>query len=231
MAVTPRPAATLVAVRQGGGDIEVLMLERPARGFFGGLWVFPGGGVEEIDDSSLAHQVTEFPPDVDDRRWRVAALRETIEEVGLAITRPDGAEGVHGLGEAVFAALAAQGARLDAARLRLLSQWVTPAGAPTRFDARFYLALVEGDPPLVPQPEEVLAVEWTTPSSALRRFDRGEWAMVTPTLHHLRWLAGFQVVEDVWDAATRASEQRIEPFVERDGSEVRVRLPADAELP
>ncbi len=229
--MTPRPAATLVAVRQGAGDIEVLMLERPARGFFGGLWVFPGGGVEEIDDSPLAREVTEFPPDADDHRWRVAALRETIEEVGLAITKPGLADGIGGVGEAVFSQLAARQYRLDAARLRLLSQWVTPAGAPTRFDARFYLTIVDGDPTLRPQPEEVMAVEWTTPGSALRRFDDGEWAMVTPTLHHLRWLVGFQQTDDVWDAATRASGQRIKPVLERDGSEVRVRLPADAELP
>lgn len=229
--MTPRPAATLVAIRQAADDLEVLMLERPARGFFGGLWVFPGGGVEEIDDSAIAREVTEFPEDSDDHRWRVAALRETIEEVGLAITRPALAVGIHGVGEAVFSKLAERRARLDASRLRLLSQWVTPVGAPTRFDARFYLAVIDGDPSLSPQPEEVLAVEWITPASALGRFDRGEWAMVTPTLHHLRWLAGFQDTEQVWESAARASGQRVEPVIERDGSEVRVRLPAHAELP
>jgi 8-oxo-dGTP pyrophosphatase MutT (NUDIX family) len=220
-----------VAVRQVPGDIEVLMMERPARGFFGGLWVFPGGGVEEIDDSALARRVSEFPADVDDQRWRIAALRETIEEVGLAITRPGLVEGIGGVGEAVFSRLADLGVRLDAARLRLLSQWVTPVGAPTRFDARFYLTVVDGDPPLATQPEEVMAVEWTTPNSALRRFDDGEWAMVTPTLHHLRWLAGFQATDEVWEAAAEMSGRRIEPVLERDGSEVRVRLPADVELP
>lgn len=227
----PRPAATLVAVRQAPDDIEVLMLERPARGFFGGLWVFPGGGVEEIDDSALAREVSEFSSEADDHGWRVAALRETIEEVGLAITRPGLARPIHAVGEAVFSRLAEAGARLDTTRLRLLSQWVTPADAPTRFDARFYLTVVEGDPTLAPQPEEVMAVEWITPTCALGRFDNGEWAMVTPTLHHLRWLAGFQATEEVWEAAARASGQRIEPTIERDGSEVRVRLPADAELP
>src|SRR5690554_7616023 len=68
------------------------MLHRVARGFFGGLWVFPGGKVEEIDHSDLAREAVAVPEDADDRPWRSAALRETIEEVGVAITDPPLAE-------------------------------------------------------------------------------------------------------------------------------------------
>ena len=38
------PTATLVLVRDGDGEVEVLMIECSADGAFGGVWAFPGGG-------------------------------------------------------------------------------------------------------------------------------------------------------------------------------------------
>lgn len=207
------------------------MLERPARGYFGGLWVFPGGGVAAIDDSALAHDVVAVAPDSDDFVWRAAALRETIEEVGLALTDPPLLHPIDGVGGDVYRQVGDQGAHLDGRRLRLLSQWMTPVGAPTRFDVRFYLAVIDGDPVLSAQPQEVVDMVWTDPGAALNRAERSEWAMVTPTVHHLEWLRRHPDTEAAWAAASRATGLRVEPIVERDGSVVRVHLPASAQLP
>ena len=231
MEVTPKPAATLVIVRQNGSGPEVLMVERPARGFFGGLWVFPGGGVEPIDESAAASSVVTNPADAVDARWRIAAMRETIEEVGVAITEAGSFDSMIAQGPDVFEQLQQRGARLDGSRLRLLSQWVTPRQSPKRFDARFYLTVVEGDPPLTPRPGEVMAAQWISPRSALDHSRAGVWKLVTPTLHHLEWLAKFDHADDVWAAAADASGIRVEPMIEYDGSEVRIRLPAGADLP
>ena len=51
------PAATVVLVRDGATGLEVLMLHRASRVAFGGMWVFPGGKVDEEDRLS-AHRVT-----------------------------------------------------------------------------------------------------------------------------------------------------------------------------
>lgn len=232
MVVTPRPAASLVVVRPGSPGPEVLMLERPTRGYFGGLWVFPGGGVETVDRSELAQQGVAAPEGCDDLEWRAAALRETFEEVGLALTDPplDGPL-VADDGADVYRQIVGRGSRLDATRLRFVSQWVTPVGAPTRFDARFYLTVLDGDPVLAAHDHEVVSMAWVTPSEALARMDRNEWALVLPTIHHLRWLARYPDVDGIWRAAIEATGQRVEPMVEFDGSEVRVRLPDWAELP
>jgi 8-oxo-dGTP pyrophosphatase MutT (NUDIX family) len=77
------PAATVILVRdapatdQVGPHLEVLMLHRSSQVAFGGMWVFPGGRVEDDD----AH-----PNDVgDEHAARRAAVREAKEECGLDV--------------------------------------------------------------------------------------------------------------------------------------------------
>jgi 8-oxo-dGTP pyrophosphatase MutT (NUDIX family) len=72
------PAATVVLVRNGGDGLETLLLRRNSKIAFGGMWVFPGGRIEESD----WHGLTPADELVAARR---AAVRETREEAGLAI--------------------------------------------------------------------------------------------------------------------------------------------------
>jgi 8-oxo-dGTP pyrophosphatase MutT (NUDIX family) len=74
------PAATVVLVRNGSDGLEALLVQRnQAVKHMGGMWVFPGGKVDEGD----------YPADRDDYRAAVnAAIRETREEAGLDV-RPE----------------------------------------------------------------------------------------------------------------------------------------------
>lgn len=71
------PAATIVLVRDGREGLETLLLQRSkAVRHMGGMWVFPGGRVDEAD----------YPADRDDYGAALnAAIRETREEAGLEI--------------------------------------------------------------------------------------------------------------------------------------------------
>lgn len=73
-----RPASTVVLVRDGDGELEVLMIHRGAETAFGGMWAFPGGVIEDGD----VPVGTEPDPVPAARR---AAARETWEEIGLAV--------------------------------------------------------------------------------------------------------------------------------------------------
>ncbi len=74
------PAATVVLVRDGDDGLEVLMLHRVSQVAFGGMWVFPGGRVDDGDRR---------PDDPDDEAAaRRAAARESVEECGLEL-EPD----------------------------------------------------------------------------------------------------------------------------------------------
>jgi 8-oxo-dGTP pyrophosphatase MutT (NUDIX family) len=76
-AVTPRPAASVIPCRRGGRHadrgLQVLLLKRSeGSGFMPGVWVFPGGAVDESDGSGEAG-------------FRACAIRELAEEAGLEL--------------------------------------------------------------------------------------------------------------------------------------------------
>jgi len=57
MAVVPRAAATVVLLRDGRDGLEAYLQLRPmGLGFAGGLWVFPGGRVDEADRDPAAQR-------------------------------------------------------------------------------------------------------------------------------------------------------------------------------
>lgn len=79
VSVTPdlpaaRPAATVVVTRSGAAGLEVLLLKRSEVGAFAGMWVFPGGRVDESDagQDELSRAAS-------------AAVREAMEEVGIQV--------------------------------------------------------------------------------------------------------------------------------------------------
>ena len=76
---TEIPAATVVLVRDGGSGLETLLLRRNSKIAFGGMWVVPGGRIDEADWHGLA-------PGDELVAARRAAVRETREEAGLTIT-------------------------------------------------------------------------------------------------------------------------------------------------
>ncbi len=71
------PASTVIPIRKSGTGIEILMMRRNSKlSFAEGMWVFPGGKVDEADwvgsDNDHATAVT-------------AAVRECEEESGLVL--------------------------------------------------------------------------------------------------------------------------------------------------
>lgn len=66
----PRPAATVILLRGGSHALEVLLVKRNEQArFMGGVWVFPGGSVDERDGG----------------QHRTAAVRELAEEARIQL--------------------------------------------------------------------------------------------------------------------------------------------------
>src|SRR5580698_5499977 len=89
-----RPAATIVLLRDGAQGLEVFMVVRHhAIDFASGALVFPGGRVDD-NDFALARNTALCPnPNGIDSKamaFRLAAIRETFEECGVLLARPNG---------------------------------------------------------------------------------------------------------------------------------------------
>jgi len=79
MTAEPRPAASVLVLREGHDGIEILFVRRsPELKFMGGAWVFPGGTLMPEDG-----------PVEDDETYRAAGIRETLEEARIELTGPE----------------------------------------------------------------------------------------------------------------------------------------------
>lgn len=221
VAVTPRPAATVVVAIQAPTGLEFLLLQRPDDARFGaGAWAFPGGAIDE--DDACARWADRLPG-AGEAAACVAALRELFEETGIMPARLRGC-GPDELIEARRALLSERirfsqvAARLEldfsSTRIAYFARWITPRGAALRFDTRFFLLSLEGRPRRVSLTPEHEAAIWTTPASALRRFSAGRLPMMFPTERTIERLAGFRSVDE---AMTALSGVHVEPALVRLG--------------
>ncbi len=182
-----RSAASLLLLRDGEQGLEVLMLRRAERDADAdprsGAAVFPGGVLDPrdrdghafvlgADDSSVSAQLGLAASGLD---YFVAAVRETFEEVGLLLA--DGVVDLPALnpwrerlqqGTASAAEFCHEtGLKLDLRGLVYFSHWLTPPGAPKRFDTRFFMALAPPGQEAVADLGEAQELMWLTPAQAL----------------------------------------------------------------
>ncbi len=216
----PRPAATVVLLREGEGEegMEVLLLRRArSAGFVPGAYVFPGGRVDPADGSPEArHQLEGVDPEKLATRmgmteseeeqppafaFLVAAFRETFEETGilpglpaaeLSSTRARTLRRKLVEDQVPFhQVLEALDARVDGARAAYIAHWVTPEAEPRRYDTRFFALQVAPGLPVSVQESEISHALWITPARALERHRQGDLPMIFPTIRTLEELADF----------------------------------------
>lgn len=191
----PQPAATLILLREPNeGPLETLMIQRAATMTFGaGAWVFPGGRVDP-GDAALAERLLPAGTSLDDATARIAAIRETIEEAGLAIgldPLPDPTTlaflraALHA-GSAFAELLDRYGLSLRLETLLPFSRWWPPEGLAKRFDTRFYIARAPAEAVVDIDGQETVALCWTTPQAML---DRPDARIMFPTACNLLRIA------------------------------------------
>jgi 8-oxo-dGTP pyrophosphatase MutT (NUDIX family) len=173
---TPRPAATVVVLREGAAPLEVLLLRRVrSAGFVPGAYVFPGG---RVDRSDRDPQVLGRLSGRDEGSWSrrlglragdgdgpsgaafvVAALRETFEETGLLIARDE---------EGSFAPSAGQKPGVARLRSDLMAGKADFAGVLDELGLRLDDGSVE------------YVAHWITPQAEPRRYDTRFFAVRLP---------------------------------------------------
>ena len=169
--------------------------------FVGGAYVFPGGSVDPLDGGAEAEAACVGRSDAEASillgvdsgglAYWVAALRETFEEAGLLLAeRPGGPALLAGEPEeeARFVAERAtvnagtrrfldlcrdEGLRLQVGDVHYFAHWITPQGAPRRFDTRFFVAAAPPGQQAAHDAGETIADTWISPHRALEGHRNG----------------------------------------------------------
>ncbi len=197
-------AASLILMRDRvDGPSEILMVRRgETLVFAAGAYVFPGGRVDPADRAAAG-----TGEDREDLAARIAAVRETGEETGIA----------------------------DAAAIDDLvpfARWMPPAVAPRRFDTRFYLAHARADAAdPVADGLESSAAFWATAQDVLDDCGAGRGRAIFPTRRLLERLAQFASFAEARDEARRLPDRTISPWIETRGDGDWLCIPADAGYP
>jgi 8-oxo-dGTP pyrophosphatase MutT (NUDIX family) len=245
-------------VSSGGTSLEVLMVRRNLRSdFVGGAYVFPGGAVDPLDGGPEAEALCAGRTDAGASAllgfesgglaYWVAVVRETFEEAGILLARrEDGPDLLAGdpREEARFASeraavnqgtrrfldlCRAEGLRLSAGDIHYFAHWITPRGAPRRYDTRFFVAAAPPGQIAAHDAGETIADVWISPHDALAQHRAGEIEIIFPTIRNLQAIGRFATSAALLQAAEEASSAvpAIEPRVVPDGNGMRIVLPGD----
>jgi len=219
MSSPPIPAATLVLFRVEDGITQHLFVERSGTmSFAAGAIVFPGGRIDAGDEALAAHY-----PEVPDAAARVAAIRETIEEAGVAVglRPPPDLETVERLrahlteGMVFGDCLAAARLTLDLSDLTLFARWCPRFHQTRNFDTRFYLAdMPAGAPVARVDATENVRVFWASARSVLDQAEAGALQLIFPTRRNLERLAMLASYDAAVAQAATVAADLITPWIE-----------------
>jgi 8-oxo-dGTP pyrophosphatase MutT (NUDIX family) len=182
----------------------------------------------------------------------VAALRECFEEAGVLFCYPQRAAPGSPLVDATdpgirahlvsmraalaaagrnadfLAACAAEGLCLAVDRVHYFSHWITPEGAPKRYDTRFFVAALPPGQVAVHDDHETVDTVWVDPADALARAATGELEIIFPTMKNLEAISRFATAQALLDAALAIEKvPTVLPRVVVDERGFRILLPGD----
>jgi len=247
----PRPASTVLLLRNGDAGLEVFMVVRHHDiGFGAGALVYPGGRVDSGD-----HLIAEQPdlcPDTSGldaaaMSYRVAAIRETFEECGILLARPRGSATLLDAaqlqaieasqraplcqGEITFAdVLEVEGLELATDMLTPFAHWITPRHINKGFNTLFFAALAPPGQVAGHDGFESVDSVWTTPSKALAEAEAGRRKLLFPTRLTLLKVGRHDSAEAAIEAARTAPPMPVTPeLVGMQDGVPTLRIPAEAD--
>ena len=253
----PRPAATVVMLRDTPAGLEVFLMKRHGLSdVLGGAYVFPGGKVDaadaELDMAAHLDQPLHLlhsrldEADITERTaggLYVAALREAFEESGVlfacgdavqahdAMNWPSQAAALLRSGQGFNAMLAQLTLRLQTLNLVPWSRWITPATPSLmnkRFDTRFFVSAVPSGQVACHDNFETIESVWLGPRTALEQYWSGQIELAPPQIMSLAHLSHHANVQSVLAAAAARRPPVIQPeSFELDGDRV-LCYPGDA---
>lgn len=202
----PKPASTVLLIRDSQESIEVFMIKRAAATNFGNAWVFPGGKVDAEDIQCSKGN-----------SYLLAAIRECFEESGILIAQnnsgllysPDNQGDLdllkkyqkkindrklnfHNFLEELHLKPAFN-------KLNFFSHWVTPKTEKKRYSTKFFLAQLPINQLALHDGYEGVESVWIAPKEALRLYSEGKFPIILPTIKSLEELKNFNCSKDLME--------------------------------
>jgi glyoxylase-like metal-dependent hydrolase (beta-lactamase superfamily II)/8-oxo-dGTP pyrophosphatase MutT (NUDIX family) len=223
----PRPAATVLLLRETPSAPEVFMLQRTSTAaFLPGAYVFPGGALDPDDASGRAAARVRGLADAQASArlglaagglaYWVAAARECFEESGILLAwdegdrpvSPERARALEPLRERLNAGsllfsefLEQENLFVPAQEIAYYSHWITAPGRPRRFSTRFFVACAPAGQHGAHDRSETVHSVWVSPREALERGRRKEIELIFPTRSTLADLAAFRAPREIFEHA------------------------------
>ncbi len=227
MSETIPMAATVMLLRDRPGEMEVLMVQRHRdMKFMGGALVFPGGKHDPADADAARFATCTS----DDVALRITAIREVFEESGVLLAREKDGSGF--VGDAHRQQIAERHRkRLEKGEMNMLqlaeaeniefmtdllvpfAHWITPRGAPRRYDTWFYMVRVPEDHLHEHDGGESVDSVWISASQALADEAEGKREITFPTRMQLAKLGRNKTVDTALDAARRSTIVTVLPEI------------------
>ena len=249
------PSSSIVLLREGAGDPELLMVRRRAGDAFGDSYTFPGGVVD--DDEPTAHEYCQgITASEADGLLRVsggsldyysAAIRELFEETGVLLVRD--IEGNWAMvtpeieelriqvdkGKLPWSEfLRGQGLQMACDALYYFAHWETPLEERKRWSARFFLAEMPSGQNVRHDGSELTDSRWLSAAEALSIGRDGGMKIPFPTIRSLKTLSEFASVGELLDWARDKAQKGVDkmrPMKIKIGDKSKYVIPGDPEYP
>ena len=258
--VTPRPSASVVLLREGVTDPEILMIRRRAGDAFGDSYAFPGGVVDHDESDARAYCQGITTEQADSTLeltsggldYYSAAVRELFEETGILLARDsqrnwafeqrtDSAQLTHDLrqqlhdGSLSWAEILRQNdLNIACDVLHYFSFWETPVCQPKRWSTRFFLTVLPPGQEAQHDGNEITDSCWMSAADILSVGKKRGMKLPFPTQFNLKKFSEFRTVDDLlhW-ASNQAAEGigKIRPVILTENGKTRFVIPGDADYP
>ena len=223
----PEPAATLILIREVQQRLQVYLIKRSSQsGFMAGMYVFPGGTVDQNDydmglwrnharlvHRRIGHLLADDMPVSTAAAYATAAIRECLEEAGVFMAQTinqftQKLQRIIGLAQSserkpgwFSHAVRADEWLLDIEALQAWSHWITPPQMKRRYNTRFFLAAMPSGQICQPDAHETTDGAWITPADALQENMKSRLPLSPPTLVTLYQMLSYDRIEKLWKEA------------------------------
>lgn len=244
-------------VRDSDIGVQVFMMKRSLRSSFGGIWVFPGGILEDQDqdiakknycngiDEKKAKAILNY--DQESLTYWIASLRETFEETGALIANRDNnsfftptedeAINLERLrsdlnnGKISFISILKQlKLKIALERLIYISHWITPDVETKRYTTRFFLTSLNEEVTMTHDDIEGTDSKWIGINEALEAHKAGRISLIMPTIKNLESISSYKNTQELISAknAIKAKDiPAIEPKFFKENGQWKGLLPGE----